>query len=231
MNICRFIVTCTLILLGVGTAIAYTLNAQAPITNRSLASRSENADPVDDGRMRDDIELISFEFQREGAATPEVAAETLCRACATASPTYFIQHQLVGVCEEPINTLQIFAECLHSTKFRHGEESFTVYDFPPGKGIDRKKTFRTIASQDFDLNNEEVERRMRFQAASTYSGRQFKSIDVVAESYDGLEYRTRIVVARVNDRWYAMPRCHRSAAFYEIADAMGLPSPEAKEAK
>jgi hypothetical protein len=41
----------------------------------------------------------------------------------------------------------------------------------------------------------------------------------------------RIVVTRVGDRWYAIPRCGSSKSFYEIADAMRLRSPGAKMAE
>jgi hypothetical protein len=233
MNIRRFSIACTLIFVGVMAAIVYAFNTEASNTNPSLvpvAVQREGADPVDDGRTHDEIELVRLEFRRKGAASPEDAAETLFRACATESPQHFVHHLLLGVCDGPIDTLQKFAECLHSTKFRHGEDAFTFYDLPFGKGIDPKKPFRAIASQDFDRENKQVA-ALQFQMISTYYGEQFQSVDVVAESYDGLEYRTRIVVARVKDRWYAMPRCRSSQSFYEIADAMRLPSAEAKETK
>jgi hypothetical protein len=233
MSIRHFLIAGTLILVGVLIGVMWDFSSPASISNPSsapVAIQREGAGAIDAGLAGDEIELAPFEFQGEGAASPEVAAETLFRACATRSPKHFVQHLLLGVCDGPIATLDKYAECLHSTRFRHGDDSLTVYDLPIKRAINRKGPFRAIASQDFDRENKQVA-ALQFQMVSTYYGKQFKSVDVVAESYDGLEYRTRIVVARVKDRWYAMPRCSSSNSFYEIADAMRLPSPEENAAR
>ena len=175
-----------------------------------------------------DPALPPFVFRREGADSPEKAAETLFRACAMRSPAHFVQHLNLGVCDGQIGTLQKFAECLHTAEFRHGADSFSVYDLPTQ--IDSKQPIRALASQEFDREDKQVA-ALQFQAVSTYYGERFESVDVVGESHDGLEYRMRIVVALVQDRWYAIPRCRSSKSFYEIADAMPLPSPEAQEAE
>lgn len=164
-----------------------------------------------------DPALPPFEFRRVGAASPEQAAETLFRAIATESPKHFVQHLLLEVCDGPIATLQKFAESLHRTEFRQGEKSFTVYSLP--ERIDGRKPIRMIASRDFDGETKQVA-ALELESVSTYWGKKFKSVDVAGESYDGLEYRTRIVVAQVNGGWYAIPRCRSSKSFYEIADAM-----------
>ncbi|MGC1276043.1 MAG: hypothetical protein WBC44_20255 [Planctomycetaceae bacterium] len=213
MNSRRFIIACTLVAVGVVTTISFGVNSQAA-----------TPDPA----------LPPFEFHREGAASPEDAAVALFRGCAARSPRHFVQHLLLGVCDGPINTLQKFAEALHKTKFTHGKDSFTVYDFPIGKGINTKKPIRMIAIEEFDSEDKRVA-ALWVESFSTYYGETFLSVDVAAESYDGLEYRTRIVVARVNargnDRWYAIPRCRSSKSFYAIADSMHLPSPAAKQAQ
>ena len=209
MNSRRFTVACALIGVGVAAAISYALSAQVPVPDQALPP---------------------FSFQREGAASPEDAAKSLFHACATESPKHFVQHLLLGVCDGPIDTLQKFAECLHSTKFHHGEDSFTVYDLSFGKQINPKKSFRAIATQDFDRENKQVA-ALQFQMMSTYYGEQFKCVDVVAESYDSLEYGTRIVVAQVGEGWYAIPRCRSSKAFYEVADAMQLTALSSDTAK
>lgn len=170
-----------------------------------------------------DPALPPFEFRRTGAASPEAAAETLYRGVATESPKHFVQHLCLGVCDGPIATLGKFAEALHRTDFRHGEESFTVYDLP--QRIDPKKPIRAIASQDFDTESKQVA-ALQFEAMSTYYGKRFKSVDVVGEGYDGVEYRTRIVVAQTTDGWYAIPRCRSSKSFYAIADAMPGSEPD-----
>jgi hypothetical protein len=234
MNIRRFIIAGALILVGVVTTSVCDFNSQASVTTITNASLALVAFPGEDAGISDDdgklyeIQLPPFEFRRSGAASPEDAAEAMFRACATRSPAHFVQHLLLGVCDGPIATLNKYAECLHSTRFRHGEDSLTFYDFAFNKRINPKKPFRAIATQDFDRESKEVA-KLKFQMVSTYYGERFKSVDVAAESYDGLEYQTRIVVARVRNRWYAMPRCGSSKSFYEIADAMSLPSPEANE--
>ena len=151
MNIHRFIIACTLIFAGVLAAFANAFSSQNSITNNDLKQQDRKGEPKQIKNALDEPSFPPFEFLREGAANPEIAAETLCRACATASPEHFVRHLLLGVCDGSIDTLQKFAECLHSTKFHHGEDSFTIYDFPPRKGISRKKPFRAIASRDFDL--------------------------------------------------------------------------------
>jgi hypothetical protein len=52
---------------------------------------------------------------------------------------------------------------------------------------------------------------------------------LAADSYDGIEYRTRIVVTLAGDRWHAIPRCSSSKSFYKIADAMRFPAPDLKD--
>lgn len=201
MIIRRFTVACTLVVLGVAAAVAS--GVQAP---------AANSDPA----------LPPFEFHRSGAATPEAAAESMFRAYALRSPKDFTQHLLLGVCDGPIATLQKFAESLHATQFTHGDESFTVYDLP--KAIDRKQPMRTIASAEFDRNDKQVA-ALKLEAVSTYYGKIFRSVDVAGTSYDGRAYQTRIVVAQVNGRWYAMPRCRSARSFYAIADTMELKAP------
>lgn len=200
MNRRRFTIACTLITLGVGAAILYNANFQAASAKPSDAS------------------LAPFAFDIAGAASPEDAATALFLGSAKESPKHFVRHLLLGVCDGPIDTLQKFAECLHTTKFHTGDESYTFYDLP--KGLD-KDTVRVVASREFDSQDEDVA-ALRLQALSTYYGEKFRSVDVAADGYDGREYRTRVVVAMVQDRWYAIPRCRSSQSFYAIADAMQL---------
>lgn len=190
----------------------------AAVGSDCSSAQEAGADPV----------LRPFEFRREGATSPEEAAAALFQATATQSPTRFVQHLLLGVCDGSIDTLQKFAEHLHSANFRQGENSYTVYDMP--RQIDREKPMRAIASRGFDSQDKQVA-ALRFEEVSTYYGERFKSVDVVAEGYDGLDYQMRIVVAQVMGRWYAIPRCRSSKSFYAIADTMPVASPGAKEAK
>ncbi|MCA9028855.1 MAG: hypothetical protein KDA86_26870 [Planctomycetaceae bacterium] len=164
-----------------------------------------------------DPALPAFEFHREGAASPEDAAKAMFLGIAKESPNDFVRHLLIGVCDGPIGTLQNFAECLHETKFIRNGISLTVYDLP--KGIDTRKPIRIVATQAFDGENEQV-KALRFEMLSTFYGDSFACVDVAAEGGDGLEYQTRFVVAKQNDRWYAMPRCRSAMSFYKIADAM-----------
>jgi hypothetical protein len=172
-----------------------------------------------------DPALPAFEFHREGAASPEDAATAMFRGIAMESPKYFVQHLLLGVCDGSIGTLQNFAECLHETRFSRNELSFTVYNLP--KGIDTRKPVRIVASQAFDGEDEQV-KALQFQMLSTFYGETFVCVDVAAEGYDGLEYRTRLVVAELDSHWYAMPRCRSAKSFYEIADAMHMATDSGK---
>jgi len=166
--------------------------------------------------------LAPFEFNREAADSPEAAARTLFRGVSTESPKHFVQHLLLGVCDNSIDTLQKFAECLHETEFTHDGESFTFYDLREHrKGINGKKTVRVVAVAPFDKSDKKVA-ALQSQMMSTYYGKEFACVDVASESYDGLEYQTRIVAARVDEGWYAIPRCRSARSFYEIADAMRL---------
>jgi hypothetical protein len=141
------------------------------------------------------------------------------RGIALESPKDFVRHLLLGVCDGSIGTLQNFAECLHETKFSRNQLSFTVYDLP--KGVDSRKPVRIVASRAFDREDEKV-KALQFQMLSTFYGERFVCVDVAAEGYDGLEYQTRLVVAELDSRWYAMPRCRSAKSFYEIADAMHI---------
>ncbi|MEW4487605.1 hypothetical protein AB1L42_05960 [Thalassoglobus sp. JC818] len=164
-------------------------------------------------------ELTPFEFEREGADSPERAAKSHFYGCANESPKHFVQHLLLGVCDGPIDTLQKFAECLHETQFHHEDQSYSVYDLP--KRMNGKHPVRVIASEAFDPEDKRV-LGLKSQMMSTYYAEKFMCFDVAGTSYDGVEYQSRVVVAFVNGRWYSMPRCRSSKSFYEIADSMEL---------
>lgn len=161
-----------------------------------------------------------------GCETPEAAAVEMFRACTMRSPRLFIQTRLLGVCDGPIGTLNKYAECLHTTEYSNGEAAFTVYDLPKQM---KKETARVIAGQTFDTDDKDVANLLRLEGVSSYYGKQFMCFEVAANNYDRLEYRSRIVVAMLNDRWYAVPRCRSSKAFYEIVDTMSLTSPESED--
>ena len=203
-------VTCVVVATGIVAAVAHGLKTPATSENPSLPP---------------------FEFQRQAAASPEAAARALFRGVATESPKHFVQHLLLGVCDGSIDTLQKFAESLHETKFTHDGDSFTFYDLRQlRRGISHKNPIRTVATGHFDSDDEKVA-ALQFEMLSTYYGKTFACVDVAAESYDGREYQTRIVVAQIDGGWYAMPRCRSAQSFYEIADAMRLPPAESTEAK
>lgn len=199
MNKLSAVVACILIATGVATAIAYGYDSEPKSDNPPLAP---------------------FVFHREGAVSPEAAAKALFRGVARESPKDFVKHLLLGVCDGPIDTLQKFAECLHVTKFSHGEDQFTFYDLRDGrKGINPKKPFRVVKTEPFDTEDKQVA-ALQMEMMRTYYGKAFTSVDVAGEGYDGEEYQTRIVVAEISDRWYAIPRCRSSNNFYVIADAI-----------
>lgn len=192
---------------------------------------------LDQTSSRTDQVLAPFEFRREAAPTPEMAARSLFLGVATASPQDFVQHLLLGVCNNEIDTLQRFAEALHATPFRHEGEAFTYYDLRDqrriankSRMISRKKPLRVISSAAFDASDPQVQ-ALHLEMTSTYYGKRFVCVDVAGVGYDGLDYQSRVVVAQVGEGWYAIPRCRSSKSFYKIADAMRLASAEAKEAK
>lgn len=185
MNSRCFAIASTLVFLGVVAAFSPDVNSQA-------------ADP--------DPALPSFEFHREGATNPEDAAKAMFRGCAKKSPKDFVQHMLLGTCDGPISTLQKFAECLHSTKFKTGAEPYAVYDLPVGKnGGLKNDTIRIVASGVFPTD-EKVAAVISGEAFHSYYGEEFRFVDVAADGSDGREYRSRVVVAAIKDRWYAMPK-------------------------
>ena len=211
-------VVCVVTAIGFVGAFAYALNRPTSRTDQVLAP---------------------FEFRREAAPTPETAAQSLFLGVATASPKDFVQHLLLGVCNNEIDTLQRFGESLHATQFSHDGETFTYYDLRDqprdpeterSRMINRKKPLRVIASAPFDPADPQVE-ALQLEMLGTYYGKSFVCIEVAGEGWDGREYRSRVVVAEVGDGWYAMPRCRSSKSFYKIADAMSLARTEAKEAK
>lgn len=172
--------------------------------------------------------LPAFEFHREPATSPEAAARTLFRGVSTESPKRFVQHLLLGVCDGSVDTLRKFAESLHETKFSHKGKSFTVYGLRElRQHINPKKPVSVVASAPFDTKDKRVA-ALPLQSISTYYGEAFVCIDAEAEGYDRRMYRTRIVVARVDGGWYAMPRCRSAKSFYEIADEMRLSPAKAK---
>lgn len=189
----------------------------------SLGGDSQAADP--------DPMLPPFEFHRTGATNPEDAAKALFRGCARTSINDFVQHLNLGVCDGPIGTIQKFAECLHTTQFKTGEESYAVYDLPVGKnGGLRNDTIRVVASSEFPAD-EKVAAVIIGGALSSYYGEKFWAVDVAADGSDGREYQTRIVVAVQKDGWFAVPRCRSSKEFYDIADAMPVAKPAAEQGK
>lgn len=200
---------CVVAAIGLVGAAAYAINTPTPHTDQMLAP---------------------FKFEREAAATSDLAAQSLFLGIGTASPRDFVQHLLLGVCNNEVDVLQRFAESLHKTQFRHNDKALTYYELRdqqddsgrrrPGY-INRKKPVRIIASAPFDPTDPQV-KALELEAVSTYWGERFVSVDVAGVGYDGLEYQTRIVVAQVGRGWYAMPRCRSSQSFYAIADAMAL---------
>ncbi|MBT5018692.1 hypothetical protein OAF42_01020 [Planctomicrobium sp.] len=199
MRKCTFTIACTLVAAAFFSVFANNVNSQ-----------TTDAVP----------HLAPFEFHRKGAASPAEAAKVFFRGVATDSPKHFVQHLLLGVCDGPIDTLQKFAECLHVTEFKDGDDSFTFYELrETQKGINYKKPSRVILTKQFNSEDKEVA-ALQFEMLSTYYGEGFMAVDVAAEGYDGREYQTRIVVAQLGDYWFSIPRCRSSKNFYAIADAM-----------
>jgi hypothetical protein len=177
--------------------------------------------------------LEPFEFRREAASTPEMAAQAMFLGVATASPQDFVKHLLLGVCHNEVDVLRTFAESLHVTPIRHeGETStwFQLQERPDASGklrvIDREEPVRVLSSIPFDSGDAKV-RALSLEAASTYAGERFVCVEVAGVGYyDRADYQACVVVAQVDGGWYAIPRCRNSARFYEIADTMRAMDPE-----
>jgi hypothetical protein len=194
---------------------------------------ARNAYTAPDGQV-----LAPFEFRPEGATSPETAAQAMFLGVATASPRDFGKHVLLGVCNNEVDVLNRYAESLRLTPFSHNAEAFTYYELRDQRDdsgrlrlITREKPIRVIASASFDSTDPRV-KALGLEAAGTYAGERFVSVDVAGVGfYDGREYQSRVVVAQVGSGWYAMPRCGSSKNFYAIADAMQLASTEELRAK
>lgn len=182
--------------------------------------------------------LAPFVFRPEGATSPEAAAQAMFLGVATASPRDFGKHLLLGACNNEVDVLNRYAESLRLTRFSHQGEAFTYYDLRDERDdngrlrlINRQKPLRVIATESFDSTDPRVT-ALSLEAAGTYAGERFVSVDVAGMGhYDGLEYQSRVVVAQVGSRWYAIPRCASSKSFYAIADAMQLASTEEPRAR
>ena len=159
--------------------------------------------------------LKPFEFHREGATQRDVAAVNLFQAFVQNSPKHFVQNLLLGTCYDSIDVLQDFAECMHTTKFKTGDDSYCIYDLP--KGLDAS-TVRVLASSELDSKDKDVAALYPL-AIESYYAEKFGFVDVAADGFDGRQHSTRIVVATVNDRWYVIPRVSGSISFYAVADA------------
>ncbi len=194
---------------------------------------ARNSHTAPDGQV-----LAPLEFKPEAATSPEIAAQAMFRGVATASPREFGKHLLLGACNNEVDVLNRYAESLHLTRFSINAEALTFYDLLDQRDdsgrlrlINREKPIRVIASAAFDSADPRV-KALDLEVGTTYAGERFVSVDVAGMGhYDGLEYRTRVVVAKIGSGWYALPRCRSSKNFYEIADAMQLTPAEAPQAK
>lgn len=171
--------------------------------------------------------LEPFEFRREAASTPEMAARAMFLGVATASPQDFVKHLLLGACNNEVDVLCTFAESLHVTPILHEGDTLTWFQLQERPGasgklrvIDREQPVRVISSRPFESGDAKV-RALSLEAASTYAGKRFVRVEVAGVGYyDKADYRACVVVAQVDGGWYAIPRCRNSARFYEVADAM-----------
>lgn len=154
----------------------------------------------------------------KGFVTPEEAAFTMFRACAKRSHRLFVQSRLLGVCEGENDWPNRYAASLHLTTFRNGTNAFTMYDLPKRM---KEEAARVVAGDAFSAADVA---KLQPQFLSTYYGQDLHCFEVKALNYDGLEYTTRIVVSKKENRWYAIPRCRSSKDFYKVADGMKLTS-------
>ena len=150
-----------------------------------------------------------------GYATPEAAATAMFRACAARDPRLFVRARMLGVCEGKNDWHNRYAEFLHTTTFANGQGDVTAYELP---WKIRTGQPRVVARQVFGKEHDRV---LTGLMLSSYYGEKYVCVEVAANHPNELEHRSRIVVAKLNDRWYGIPRLRRSE-FYRIADDMQL---------
>lgn len=143
-----------------------------------------------------------------GHATPEAAATAMIRAISTKNHKLFVRTRLLGVCEGQNDWPSRYAESLHTTKFSNPSGAMTVFDMRRRLMAD---TVRVVSMNKMNVPS--------WFGASSYYGERFASVDVSIANYDGVEYRSRIVVAEVSDQWFAVPRRGRCPV-YNLADTL-----------
>ena len=146
-----------------------------------------------------------------GYFTPQAAATAMLQAIATKNHHLFVQARMLGVCEGKNDWPPRFAETLHTAKFSSpggGQGDLSVFDMPRRL---RSNTVRVVSKQELTVPG--------WVGVSSYYGEQFAAYDMAIDNYDGVEFRTRLVVARVGEKWFAIPR-RSQCSVYQIADAL-----------
>ena len=151
-----------------------------------------------------------------GFTAPEEAAITMFRAGAYRDRKLFVRSRLLGVCEGVNDWPTRYTDCLQQTMYWSGKKAVSVDDLPKQM---KEGTARVVASDEF--SSEDMD-KLHGQFVSTYYAPELRGYEVAALNGDGLEYKTRIVVSKNDDRWYAIPRCRSSQEFYRVLDAMPL---------
>ena len=170
----------------------------------------------EDAQLLSGMSTTQLIDQIEGAKSPERAAVAMAAGMTERSPRKFLQHLCLGVCDGPISTLNKYAECMHQKHLADETGTHSIYDLPSRIIED---TQEAIDTQAFDSQDPRVV-KLAGEMLSTYYGEEFYCVWISAKSRSKKQYIFRVVVTRVGDKWFAIPRCGSSISFYEIADSM-----------
>lgn len=166
--------------------------------------------------------LVSIGSTPKGTKTPDEAAVEMTRAHLTRSPMLFMENLCLGVCDGPVNSINKYAESLHLTSFSRNSAAVSIYDLPK-RGVNFD-SIQVNQSKLFDKNDKDIAHLIAISTISTYYGEEFMAMEVQIQNKANEQYTTRVVVTKVNERWFALPRCRSSEAFYKIADTMEFSS-------
>ncbi len=140
----------------------------------------------------------------DGFDSAEAAAIEMVRAIATRDHRLYVKTRLLGVCEGQDDWPSRYAECLHTTLFTTGDQAITVFDM---KNMLDDDKIRVVLQTELEVPSSYL--------VSSYYGEQFASVNLQIATSKGVDYETRIVVAKNSGRWFAIPR-RTKCSFYAL---------------
>lgn len=192
---------------------------RAAILVHVLITTSCNRDPSSDiAQLLSGMTTTQLMDRIEGAGSPEQAAVAMAAGMTEKSPDKFLQHLCLGVCDGPISTINKYDECMHQKYLADESGTYSISDLP-SQIIEGAQ--EAIETRVFDQEDPRVV-KLAGELLSTYYGEEFHCVWLSARSHSKKHYIFRVVVTRVGNKWFAIPRCGSSNRFYDIADSMQL---------